>query len=253
MDNSIMRPPDGTHSAEPRAVLITVVVYNEGARVQKVLNSLASRPDCCDVLIVDDASSDDTGTFLAASGFPVIRHAVNAGVGAGIKDSIDYGLKNGNRFLVVMAGNGKMDPVDIPKLIQPLLNNECDYVQGSRYLDGGRWSNVPLFRHIMIKIFTWIVAVFTGFKGTDVTCGFRAYSLSLFRDHRINIWQDWLNRYELEFYLHNRVIKYGYRIKETPVGMTYPVDGRAYSKIRPFAGWWSMVRPWVLLTLRLRS
>lgn len=250
------RKPGATeipHLTEAREVLVAVVVYNEGARVERVLRGLASRPTCCDVVIVDDGSSDDTTVFLEASGFPVIQHATNSGVGVSLRDAINHGLKNGNRYMVIMAGNGKMDPTEIPRLVQPLLNDECDYVQGSRYLEGGGWSNVPLFRHVMIKAFTWIVSVFTGFKGTDVTCGFRAYSLSLFRDPRINISQEWLNRYELEFYLHHQVIKLGYRITEAPVSMNYPADGRAYSKIRPFSGWWNMVRPWVFLTLRLRS
>ena len=104
----------------------------------------------------------------------------------------------------------------------------------------------------MIRILTRMVAVLTGFKGTDVTCGFRAYKLSLFDNPEINIWQSWLDRYELEYYLHYKVIKLGYRVREVPVSMTYPTDGRPYSKIRPFVGWWSMVRPLVLLALNLR-
>ena len=104
----------------------------------------------------------------------------------------------------------------------------------------------------MIHILTWLVRLLTGFPGTDVTCGFRAYSLALFQNPEIDIWQSWLDRYELEYYLHYKVIKLGYGVKEVPVSMVYPTDGRPYSKIKPFSGWWSMVRPLVLLSLNIR-
>jgi dolichol-phosphate mannosyltransferase len=105
----------------------------------------------------------------------------------------------------------------------------------------------------MIRVLTSTVRLVTGFNGTDVTCGFRAYKLSLFDDSKIKIWQDWLDHYEFEYYLHYKVIELGYPIKEIPVSMIYPTDGRPYSKIKPFSGWWSMVRPLVLLGLRIRD
>lgn len=233
-------------------VLIAVVVYNEGLRVRKVVSGLRLLADTCDVVLVDDGSNDETRDCLSSSGFPVIRHDRNQGVGASIRDAIRYGLKRGSRFFVILAGNGKMDPIQIPRLLEPLLNGECDYVQGSRYLPGGGTTNLPLFRHVMIKIFTVIAWLLTGYKGTDVTCGFRAYSLSLFQHPAIDIGQDWLNRYELEFYIHYKAIRLGYRLREVPVSMDYPRDGRPYSKIKPFRGWWSMVKPWVLLSLNIR-
>ncbi len=237
---------------EGRDVLVAVIVYNEGSRLQKVLKGLSSLANDCDVVVVDDASDDDTPDYLSHFHFPVLRHARNSGVGASIRDSVRYAIERGYRFLVVMAGNGKMDPSEIPRLIQPLRNGECDYVQGSRYLPNGRRENLPLFRHIMIKLGSWVAWALTGFKGTDVTCGFRAYTLSLFRNPEIDIWQEWLDRYELEFYIHYKAIKLGYGIREVAVSMNYPKDGRPYSKIQPFSGWWSMTRPWVLLSLNLR-
>jgi dolichol-phosphate mannosyltransferase len=248
--------PETPASHAPRSpdcdTLITIFVYNEGARVAKVLHGLRSRPANCDVLVLDDGSTDDSTGFIESFEYPVLRHPQNLGAGASVRDAVRYATEQGYRFIVLIAGNGKMDPAQIPRLIQPLLSGECDYVQGSRYLAGGNHQNLPLFRHVMIHAFTWIVWALTGFRGTDVTCGFRAYTLALFRNANIDIWQTWLDRYELEYYLHYKVIKLGYRIVEVPVSMTYPRDGRPYSKIKPFVGWWSMIRPWVLLSLRIR-
>jgi dolichol-phosphate mannosyltransferase len=239
-----------THRA-PKDVLVAVIVYNEGSRVESVLSKFSTL-SAYDVVVVDDGSDEDTSNFISRFDFPVLRHARNMGVGFSIKDAIRYGIEKGYPFLVVMAGNGKMNPLEIPQLLEPLKTDECEYVQGSRYLKGGTHENLPLFRNLMIKTFTWIVRALTGFKGTDVTCGFRAYKLSLFSNRHINIWQEWLDRYELEYYIHYNVIKLGYRIREVPVSMNYPRDGRPYSKIKPFSGWWSMIKPWVFLTLRIR-
>jgi dolichol-phosphate mannosyltransferase len=233
--------------------LIAMVVYNEGLRVQAVLKKLFQVTESCNVLVVDDGSNDETSQVISQFNCSVLRHPQNTGVGASLKDAVRYARDRNYRFVVTMAGNGKMDPFQIEDLLAPLRRDECDYVQGSRYLEGGRHENLPFFRNVMIRILTFTVWLFTGFKGTDVTCGFRAYKLSLFDDSKIKIWQTWLDHYEFEYYLHYKVIELGYRIKEVPVSMIYPTDGRPYSKIKPFAGWWSMVRPLVLLSLKLRD
>jgi dolichol-phosphate mannosyltransferase len=232
--------------------LVAVLVYNEGLRIEAVLRKVAQVSDACDVLVIDDGSTDESVEVLTRFGFPVLQHSHNLGAGASVKDAIRYAKERDYRFIVMIAGNGKMDPFQIPQLLQPLRSDESDYVQGSRYLEGGKHENLPLFRNVMIRVFTSMVHVLTGFKGTDVTCGFRAYKLSLFEDPQIDIWQPWLDRYELEYYVHYKVIKQGYRLREMPVSMIYPTDGRPYSKIKPFSGWWSIVRPLVLLSLNIR-
>ena len=152
-----------------------------------------------------------------------------------------------------MAGNGKMLPGEISRLLDPLVSDHADYVQGSRYLTGGASPNLPLFRKVAIRLFTTIVNVFLGFRGTDVTCGFRAYRLDIFDHPEIDISQDWLQRYELEYYLHYKVVSLKYRVLEVPVSMVYPKEGKNYSKIQPVVGWWSIIRPWIFLVLGLKK
>ncbi len=154
-----------------------------------------------------------------------------------------------------MAGNNKDDPTEIPRLITPILQEGVDYVQGSRFLPGGATSNLPLFRFIAIKFLSFLFSVYSRRQCTDLTNGFRAYRVSLFNDPRINIWQDWLDKYEYEYYVHWKVHTFGYNVKEVPVTKTYPTPGKGveYSKIRPITGWWQMLRPFVLLTLRIKK
>jgi dolichol-phosphate mannosyltransferase len=235
-----------------KRVLVAVFVYNEGLRIKQTLSKFPPAPSY-DVVIMDDGSTDDSAEYLKEFNYPILRHQTNQGAGKAIQTVMGYAKENKYDILVLMAGNGKMQASEIPALVEPIINEDYDYVQGSRYLRGGRKENLPLFRDVMIKLFTWIVSIFTGYKGTDVTCGFRAYKLSILDDPRINIWQDWLNKYEMEYYIHYKVLTLGYRIKEVPVSMIYPKEKRGYSKIQPILGWWSMVKPWILLTLKIKK
>ena len=239
------------NSSELRT-LVAVFVYNEGKKLRETLSRFpADFPH--DVVVMDDGSTDDASDVLQAFPFMNLRHPENRGAGAAVRTVIEFGLEKDYDVLVLIAGNAKMHPEDIPGLLQPIIDGTHDYVQGSRYLTGGRTENLPLFRRIMIPLFTLIVEWLTGNSGTDVTCGFRAYKLDILRRPEMDFRQSWLDQYEMEYYIHYYAIKLGYRITEAPVAMTYPPEMKNYSKIRALAGWWSMIRPWVYLTLGIKK
>src|SRR5207245_604416 len=85
-----------------------------------------------DVLLVDDGSSDGTAELLRGSGFGVVLHGRNRGLGAAIKTGIRHALDHGYEVVAILAGNGKDDPAEIPKLLAALREG-ADYVQGSRF------------------------------------------------------------------------------------------------------------------------
>jgi dolichol-phosphate mannosyltransferase len=208
-----------------------------------------------DVLFVDDGSTDRTPFILEGIlGTTLIRHEVNRGIGAAIKTAIRQARGLGYSTIVIMAGNGKDDFREVPRLLAPIQAGDSDYVQGSRFLDGGAFENLPLGRLILLRFHAVLFTIVTGRRATDASNGFRAYRLSLFDDPRINIDQDWLDRYELETYIHLKVHWLGYRVKEVAVSKTYPPKeaGLKYSHIRPFIDWWSILRPILLLALGLR-
>jgi dolichol-phosphate mannosyltransferase len=78
--------------------------------------------------------------------------------------------------------------------------------------------------------------------------------LSLFEDKRINIWQDWLDRYELEPYLLFKALRLRHKVVEVPVTIEYPSenDGIAFTKMRALVDWWKIFRPVVFLALGLK-
>lgn len=243
-------------------ILIGTVFYNE----KRIIDNLLPKYKRLKLsynhhfLFVNDGSTDKSDaavkSFLKTEKIKnstVLDNKKNSGVGFTIRRVIKYGLEHNYDICVIMAGNGKDDPVEIPKIIEPIVKDNYDYIQGSRFLEGGSFENLPFLRKALIKGFTLIMYLFTGFKCTDATNGFRAYKFSLFKDKRINLDQDWLDRYELETYLHYRVITLGYKIKEVPVSKNYIQGVKKYSKIRPVVDWWKLARPVFLLKFKLKN
>ena len=113
---------------------------------------------------------------------------------------------------------------------------------------------MPFYRRLATGfVHPGLFSLVAGQKITDSTNGFRAIRISCFDDERINLDQDWLDQYELEPYIFYKFIKLGYKVKEVPVTKIYPPKELGYTKMKPITGWWSILRPIVLLGLRLRK
>lgn len=232
-------------------VLAMFCFFNEGDKIRSVVERL--RPGVVDKCIaIDDGSTDEGPAIVREHGIEVLEQP-RSGIGSSLKRTIRYAKDHGYDTLVVFAGNNKDDPREIPRLLAPIVEGRADYVQGSRFLPGGSSPNLPRFRERSIRLLSFLYGFWMRRPCTDLTNGFRAYRVSLFDDPRINVWQDWLDTYEFEYYLHYKVYTLGYRLAEVPVTKAYPEDPNvSYSKIRPFSGWWSMLRPLVFLALRIK-
>lgn len=232
---------------------VVIPVFNE-PRVRGVLERFDPKVTPL-VVVVDDGSTDGSvAEAAAASPNPVmvLRHEQRRGVGAAIRTGLMELRKRGCDVAVVMAGNGKDDPVDIPTLLEA-VDSGADYVQGSRYLEKERASGTPWKRRVITRAVANAWSVRFARHLSDVTNGFRAYRLSLLDDPRIAVEQEWLDRYELEYYLHYKILSLGFRYAEVPVHKRYPADGKPVTKIRLATDAWSLVRPLVLLSLRMKK
>lgn len=233
-------------------VLAATFAYNEGDKIRRTLaRHPADRP--YDLLVADDGSTDGSLNDVGP-GVIVLRSAANLGIGAAMKGVFEYALEKGYEILAIHAGNDKDDPLEIPRLYDPILSGHADFVQGSRFMEGGRWGNMPRYRVISTgMIHPWAVSLVSGARVTDSTNGFRAFRTTLLRDPRIAWRQNWLDRYELEPYLLLKAIKLGYRYAEAPVTKIYPDHQQGYTKMRPVTDWWSILRPIVYLGLGLKD
>ena len=241
-------------------VLVVPVAYNEKIKLGNVIGRFLQSQMAlqADYLIVDDGSDDGTREMIASykdRGVMSVKHSKRLGVGAAIRTGIEYAEDHGYDIIVIMAGNDKDDPEEIPQLLGPIIVENYDLVQGSRYLGktgcGGR---MPFYRKFATRLHSLVFSLFTGRLLTDTTNGFRAIRLSIFKDERINLKQEWLDAYELEPYILWKVITLGYKFKEAFVTKIYPPKKMGgYTKMVPFVSWWSILRPLFYLRLGIKK
>jgi dolichol-phosphate mannosyltransferase len=232
-------------------ILAATFAYNEGEKIRRTLSRHPpSRP--YDLLVMDDGSTDGSLTTVGPNVI-VLRNEINRGIGASMKAVFEFVLERGYDILVIQAGNDKDEPLEIPALLAPILAGDADFVQGSRFLAGGAFGNMPHHRVVATRaIHPWLCSLAARKRLTESTNGFRAFRTALLRDRRINWRQSWLDRYELEPYLLIKAIRLGYRHLEVPVTKLYPDHQIGYTKMRPLIDWWSILRPIVYLGLGLR-
>jgi len=236
-----------------------IPVYKDRGNITKVLAKFRDEivDEIC--IVVDCATKDDLdeigrATTKIKTPVQIIANGERKGIGYAIREGIEYALTKEYDIAVVLAGNNKDDPRETPRLLTPILEEGYDYVQGSRFLAGGKRVKNPFLRGLFSRIFPFLWTLFTNIRCTDVTNGFRAYKLQIFLDKRIDIWQSWLESYELEYYIHYKVLTLGYKTKEVPVSKIYPYSHKGgYSNISPFRDWWKIVGPLVYLKLGVKN
>jgi dolichol-phosphate mannosyltransferase len=244
---------DSTHTvAVPRIVAIPVA-FNEEHAIGKVLDRL-KEVSGIDVAVVDDGSTDRTASVVRDRGAALIQVRPRRGVGAAIRTGYGWARERGYDICVILSGNDKDRPSEIPALVAPIVRGDSDLVQGSRYLPGGEHHNMPLYRRGASQLLhPWLFTLVARQRMTDTTNGFRSLRLSILEDSRFNLDQPWLDRYELEPYLLLKTIRLGYVVREVPVTKIYPPSGRPYTKMRPLLDWWSIIRPILLVGVGLKQ
>jgi glycosyltransferase involved in cell wall biosynthesis len=224
-----------------------VPVFNQARELPRVLEELAAVSVPADtVLLVNNGSSDGSETLVRTAGYPYLDLPQNLGVGHGHMRAIEWALERGYDVVGAMAGNAKMLPSEMHRVLTPIVEGRAEMVHGSRYLPGGRSPNLPAFRQAAIPMVNAAVWAITGRRLTDATCGYFAYRLDIIRNAEFDWQAAWLNTYGLEYYLYAKVLlDRRYTSIEVPITMRYPSSG-TYSKIRAGRDWYAMLRPWLV-------
>ena len=234
-------------------VLAMAPAWNEEQKIGEVVRR-TPRPLVDEMLVVDDGSTDRTAAVAEEQGATVISLGRTVGVGVAIRTAYDYGVEHGFDVIVVMAGNNKDSPEEIPTLLDPIADGAADFVQGSRFLKrNANFGAMPFYRRMATRVHPILFSAAARHWVTESTNGFRAIHRRVLEDPRLNLHQDWLDEYELEPYLYLSVLRLGYRTREVAVTKIYPPKQLGQTKMRPFTDWWSILRPLVYVGLGIRK
>jgi dolichol-phosphate mannosyltransferase len=223
---------------------VVIPVINEGERIKSLLNRMEAEriSSIADIIIVDGGSTDSSLEIGGLRQLGVRGLVVKKGPGklsAQLRCAYAFALDQGYEGIVTIDGNDKDDPEAIPRFIEA-LENGIDFVQASRFLPGGVAVNTPKSRDFAIRyIHAPCLSVASGFKWTDTTQGFRAYSSRMLLDPRVAPFRDVFCSYELLAYLSCRVPQLGFRCVEIGTIRRYP-EGEIPTKISALSGNWSV-------------
>jgi glycosyltransferase involved in cell wall biosynthesis len=173
-----------------------------------------------EVIVVDDASTDETLEIARSLDVTVLWHPHNVGYGGNQKTCYLYALQDEADVVVMLHPDGQYEPSLIPKLVQPLVAGEADLVLGSRMAERGaaRAGGMPLYKRVANRILTGIENRVMGTSLTDLHTGYRAYS----REFLLRV--PFL-RNALDFSFDSEVLmqasRFGFRIAEVPARSRY--------------------------------
>ena len=173
---------------------VIVPMYNEavGAElcVQQICKVLSAFPFRCELVVVEDGSSDATASILdRLSGeftkLRVIKHAINSGYGAALRTGMNYAISSGFDYALFMDSDLTNDPADIPRFVEKMRAG-YDVIKATRYSDGGTVSGVPVYRVIISRVGNWIARELFRLPISDCTNGYRAVRTRLLKRMKLS-------------------------------------------------------------------
>lgn len=159
-----------------KKVVIVLPAYNAAKTLQRTLEEIP--PEYREnIILVDDASTDNTVEVARQAGLMVFQHEKNRGYGGNQKTCYREALKIGGEIVVMLHPDHQYDATVIPRMVTPLLNGEADAVFGSRML-GGRplEGGMPFWKYLANVMLTALANVIFRRYLTEIHSGFRAYT-----------------------------------------------------------------------------
>ena len=229
--------------AVPRdAVWVVIPVLNERDNIATVVGEIPPTIAGKRVisLVVDDGSSDDSAMTARGAGAHVARLPLNSGGGAALHVGFDLALAHGALAVVTMDGDGQHDPTEIPRLVEPILAGEADFVIGSRIR--GRHSDRAGLRALGVHLFSRLINVLMGTAITDCSSGFRGIA-----PHVLNA----IQLREPQYHTPELIIatvKRGMTVIEAPIHIRARLSGSSKKGADLHYGWMfarSILRAWL--------
>jgi glycosyltransferase involved in cell wall biosynthesis len=192
---------------------IVLPAYNEEKVIRETLEEIRAA-GYADIIVVDDGSQDQT--YMKASAVPgvvALRHRLNRGKGAATKTGIEAAKLLGAGIIVTMDSDGQHNPADIVRLVEPIRNNHCDVVLGTRLKDP---RGMPWYKVLANWVGNAITWYFYGLWVSDSQSGFRAYSR-----HASELINTKTDRYEYDSEVIREIYLYKLKYRQVPIEVRY--------------------------------
>jgi glycosyltransferase involved in cell wall biosynthesis len=216
-------------------VLIMIPAFNEGRVIHRVVKEIHKHYPECDLVVINDGSTDNTQEEAKAAGARVLPLPFNLGIGGAIQTAFKIAHEEGYDACVQIDGDAQHDPTYLSRVLSPVLSGELDLCIGSRFLSDRSAFKSTFVRRIGIRFFSILLRTMTSTPLTDPTSGFRATGKALI--------QQFAHYYPIDFpepeaiKVANRL---GARIGEVPVNMRKRLGG--ISSIRYFDTMYYMIK-----------
>jgi len=169
-----MDPAGSGSSSETKRILIIVPAFNEAGALPRLLHALRVECPGCDVVVIDDGSTDDTRRAIAGLA-RVISLPCNLGIGGAVQTGLQIALGEEYDFAMQVDGDGQHPPREISKLLKAMQESGSDMVVGSRFRTAGGFKSTAA-RRVGIRFFSLILSAICGTRITDPTSGFRVFN-----------------------------------------------------------------------------
>ena len=216
-----------------KTVSVIVPAYNEGKQIYQVLSTM---PDYVDwIVVVDDASKDDTCKIV--KGYQrndqrviLIEHKKNQGVGGAIASGYKWSRDNDIDCAAVMAGDGQMDPKDLPALLDPVALGDSDYTKGNRLFTGDAYRRIPKLRYFGNSFLSLMTKIASGYW--HIADSQSGYTVINKRALKTIEWDQMYKRYGQPNDLLVRLNIYRFRVTDIFIDPVYNIGERSGIQIR---------------------
>lgn len=215
-----------------KSVGVVVPAYNEEVLIARTIGTMPEFVDW--IIVVDDCSKDSTARKVEElrSTNPklvLIRHEKNGGVGKAISTGYVWCRERDIDIAVVMAGDGQMDPADLPRLLDPIVDDHADYSKGNRLVTGEAWKKIPKHRYIGNSVLTFMTKIASGYwHVTDSQTGYTALNKRALKTIPL---EDIYPRYGMPNDLLVTLNIYNMRVIDVPVSPVYGIGERSGIKV----------------------
>lgn len=192
-------------------VSIIIPAYNEEKTIAEVVRR--AKKHSSKVIVIDDASSDNTSKIATMEGAKVYKHSINRGLGGSLGTGFKVALIENTEILITLDADCQHDPEDIPAIIRPITDGQADVVIGSRFLSR---QNMPALRRLYNNLSNIITFSLFGVKTTDSQSGFRAFNKRAIESIKIKS-----NRMEVSSEIIKEIGLRNLRMKEIPIKAIY--------------------------------